>query len=69
MATRKKKVTITARRLLNMLQGERSAYEKLSLAYRIVHSLDKSRGCYHVHKNWRREVFRLLQVGEAHHGD
>jgi hypothetical protein len=47
----------------NPTKYERQAYEKLSKAYRIVHSLNKSHGCHHVHRNWRKEVFKMLQSG------
>jgi hypothetical protein len=45
----------------NPTEYEREAYERLSRAYRVVHSLDKSHSCHHVHKNWRKETFKLIR--------
>ena len=39
---------------------EREAYERLSKAYRVVHSLNKAHSCHYAHLTWRKEVFRML---------
>lgn len=41
---------------------ERVSQRKIGQIYRIVHSLNKSRGCYENHRDWRKEVLRLLKT-------
>jgi hypothetical protein len=45
-------------------QRERTANAKLSMIYRIVHSLNPSHSCYYVHKNWRAEFRKILAAEE-----
>jgi hypothetical protein len=44
---------------------EREAYERLSRIYRIVHSLDPSHSCHHVHGDWRKEWRKIRQIAET----
>lgn len=39
------------------------AYCKLSLIYRITHSLVQSHTCFHAHRDWRAEAEALLKLG------
>ena len=41
-----------------------TAHEKLGKVYRIAHALVKTKVCYHVHDDWRKEAERMVEVME-----
>lgn len=45
-----------------------AANEKLGKVYRIAHALVRSRDCYHVHDDWRKDAEKMVDVMEAERG-
>jgi hypothetical protein len=47
-----------------MTQREKDCQTKLSLIYRVVHSLNQMHSCHGVHNNWRKEFRRMRHIAE-----
>ena len=45
-----------------------AANEKLGKVYRIAHALVRSRDCYNVHDDWRKDAEKMVDVMEAERG-
>lgn len=54
---------LDSRTIREELTGDlKIAHEKLSLIYRIAHSMNRSATCHHAHQAWRKEASELFSA-------